>query len=155
MKKYIATLLSLFTSLCLMSAQSEKNTDPDAIIGNYISEYADQTYKVRVTKNPDGTYKAQNFWLKHPNGKDGKPLMDVKNPDKSKRNIPYSQVVLIDGLKYNADKKQWDGTKIYDPSRGIKANVYACFMPDGRLMLKGTVLGIGEKIYWTPIEEDE
>ncbi|MGN0202882.1 MAG: DUF2147 domain-containing protein [Candidatus Cryptobacteroides sp.] len=155
MKKIITTILAFCSFACLMNAQSEKNSRPDAIVGSYISEYADQTYKVKVTKNSDGTYKAQNYWLKNPNGKDGKPLMDVKNPDKSLRNIPYSQVVLIENLKYNAEKKQWDNAKIYDPSRGIKANVYAYFMPDGKLMLKGSVLGIGEKIYWTPIEEDE
>ena len=82
----------------------------------------------------------------------GKVLLDEKNPDKSLRKLPCTQIVLFDGLTYNAKKKVWDGTKIYDPQRGIRANVTCEFQPDGKLMLKGSVLGISEKSYWTKIK---
>ena len=98
MRKHIATIIALFIGMSVLNAQNAKNSTPDSILGNYESEYSGQVYRVRVTKNPDGTYKAQNYYLKYPNGKDGKPLLDKKNPDKSLRNVPYSQVVLIEAL---------------------------------------------------------
>ena len=154
MRKHIATIIALFIGMSVLNAQNAKNSTPDSILGNYESEYSGQVYRVRVTKNPDGTYKAQNYYLKYPNGKDGKPLLDKKNPDKSLRNVPYSQVVLIEALQYDPDKKTWGNAKIYDPSRGLKANVTAVFLPDGRLKLRGSVLGIGETIYWVPVTEE-
>ena len=47
----------------------------------------------------------------------GKKILDAKNPDKSLRNTPCDQIVIFNGLKYNASKRQWDGGKIYDPQR--------------------------------------
>ena len=85
--------------------------------------------------------------------KTGKKALDVKNPDKSLRNTPCDRIVLIQNIKYIPAKKVWGDAKIYDPQRGLKANVTAQFLPDGRLSLKGTVLGIGETVYWTPVKE--
>lgn len=153
MKKFIIAVALCLLSAVGLSAQSAKNDSGDSILGNYKAVQGGEPFKVRFTKNGDGTYKAQIYWLEQPNDPaTGKPKLDTKNPDKSKRTQPSSKVVLIDGLKYNAAKKQWDGTKIYDPQRGITANVTATFQSDGRLMLKGTIMGIGEKVYWTPCQ---
>ena len=69
------------------------------------------------------------------------------------RNVPCDEIVLMDGLKYNAGKKQWDGTKIYDPQRGIRASVTVKFSDPGTLNVRGTVLGIGETAVWKKIDE--
>lgn len=150
MKKILLTLSLALMAMVGASAQ-DKNAVADSILGNYESVQGEDSFKVKFTKNTDGSYKAQIYWLAQPNDpKTGKPFLDEKNPDKSLRNVHSDQIVLINGLKYNAEKKQWDGAKIYDPQRGLKANVTASFQPDGRLMLKGTIMGIGEKVYWTP-----
>lgn len=151
MKKLIIAIAICLLSVVGVHAQSSKNNTGDSILGNYEAVQGGEAFKVRFTKKTDGTYKAQIYWLEQPNDpKTGKPKLDSKNPDKSKRTQPSSQAVLIDGLKYNAEKKQWDGAKIYDPQRGLTANVTATFQSDGRLMLKGTIMGIGEKVFWTP-----
>lgn len=150
MKKFFMALAIGLMTIMGANAQ-DKNSNADAILGNYESVQGTDSFKVKFTKKSDGTYKAQIYWLAEPNDpKTGKPALDDKNPDKSLRNVRADQIVLIDGLKYNAEKKQWDGAKIYDPQRGLKANVTAAFQKDGRLMLKGTIMGIGEKVYWTP-----
>lgn len=133
-------------------AQNKLNNVADSVLGEYESVQEGDAYKVRVTKKADGTYKAQIFWVKNDRDAKGNKELDVKNPDKSLRNVPVDKVVLIDGLKYMADKKVWGGTKIYDPQRGIKANVTVKFEADGRLCLRGTILGIGESAYWTRIK---
>ena len=128
--------------------------NPDAIVGKYESKQGKDEYKVAVTKKADGTYKAQLFWVKDPiDPATGKVALDPKNPDKSLRGVRCDQIVLIDGLKYNESKGQWDGAKIYDPQRGIKVSCTAKFVPDGRLSVRGSVMGIGETIYWTRIKE--
>lgn len=149
MKKFfIAIVIALTSALTPAFAQ-----EADAIIGEYESVQGGSGYKVRVTKNSDGTYKAQLFWASDSiNPKTGKKDLDVKNPDKSLRNTPVDQIVLINGLTWDSAKKQYGNAKIYDPQRGIRVNVTARFEPSGKLCLKGTVLGIGEKIYWTRIK---
>jgi uncharacterized protein (DUF2147 family) len=76
----------------------------------------------------------------------------VKNPDKSLRNVDIDQVVIVKGLKYDADDKTWGDAKIYDPSKGIRVNVTAEFVSADKLKLRGTILGIGTTIYWSKIK---
>ena len=153
MKRFLIALTAVLFAMLPASAQSAKNSSADNIIGKYESVQGTDAYKVEVTKNVDGTYKAQIYWMKDPiDPRTGKKALDVKNPDKSLRNRPCDQIVLIQNLKYIPAKKVWGDAKIYDPQRGIKANVTAQFLQDGRLSLKATVLGIGETVYWTPVE---
>ena len=153
MKRFLIALTAVLFAMLPASAQSAKNSSADNIIGKYESVQGTDAYKVEVTKNADGTYKAQVYWMKDPiDPRTGKKALDVKNPDKSLRNTPCDQIVLIQNLKYIPAKKVWGDAKIYDPQRGIKANVTAQFLQDGRLSLKATVLGIGKTVYWTPVE---
>ena len=154
MKRFLIAITAVLFAMLPASAQSAKNSSAENIIGKYESVQGTDAYKVEVTKNADGTYKAQIYWMKDPiDPRTGKKALDVKNPDKSLRNRPCDQIVLIQNLKYIPAKKVWGDAKIYDPQRGIKANVTAQFLQDGRLSLKATVLGIGETVYWTPVEE--
>ena len=98
----------------------------------------------------DGTYQGQVMWLEISCDKNGNKLLDVKNPDKSLRNTPCDQIVLFSGLKYNAKKQCWDGAKIYDPQRGLRANMTAEFTKEGKLKIRGSLMGIGESVYWQP-----
>ena len=153
MKRFLIALTAVLFAMLPASAQSAKNSSADNIIGKYESVQGTDAYKVEVTKNADGTYKAQIYWMKDPiDPRTGKKALDVKNPDKSLRNTPCDQIVLIQNLKYIPAKKVWGDAKIYDPQRGIKANVTAQFLQDGRLSLKATFLGIGETVYWTPVD---
>lgn len=151
MKKIILSLVLAFVSVFAFG-QNALNDKADSILGDYSSTQGGAQYKVHVTKNANGTFKAQIFWVSDPYDKNGKRNLDVKNPNKSLRSVPTDQVVLFDGLQYNAQDKTWGGTKIYDPQRGINAKVTASFEKDGTLKLRGTVLGIGESAYWKRIK---
>ena len=85
--------------------------------------------------------------------KDGKKRKDVKNPDKALRNVDIDKVVIVEGLKYDATKKQWGGAKIYDPTKGIKVNASAEFETADKLKLRGTILGVGVTLYWHRIKK--
>lgn len=134
------------------SIAQDINNNPDSIIGEYLAERGGSKSKVRVTKNADGTYTAQVFWVEHPLDKNGNKRKDTKNPDKTLRNVDIDKVVLVKGLQYIAEDKEWGGTKIYDPTKGIRVNVSAKFETPDKLKLRGTILGIGVTIYWNRIK---
>ena len=133
-------------------AQNSKNNQPDAIVGVYRVEHGDQLSKVRVYKDRDGSYAAQCIWLRDSiDPATGKLITDTKNPDKSLRNTPCNRIIIIRNMRYNSKKQRWEDGKIYDPTRGIKANCTCEFLQDGRLKVRGSILGIGESVYWQPL----
>ncbi|MBR4229409.1 MAG: DUF2147 domain-containing protein [Bacteroidales bacterium] len=152
MKRIIIILVAL---LCAgqMAAQNALNDKADNIVGTYASKYGDNRFKVRIVKLNDGTYRGQVLWMEHDRDAKGNKLLDTKNPDKRLRLKPADQVVLFSGLKYDAKNKCWGDTKIYDPQHGIKANMTAEFIADGRLRIRGSLFGIGQSIYWTAVAE--
>lgn len=150
-RKFIVVLICAVFCATPMYAQS-KNDNPDSIVGEYLTDRGGSKSKVRVYKEANGTYTAQVFWVENPYDKNGKKRKDVKNPDEKLRNVDIDKVVLVKGLKYDADDKEWSGAKIYDPTKGIKVNATAKFEKDGRLKLRGTILGIGKTLYWQKIK---
>lgn len=148
MKKLLFVLL---TFLCVspIIAQNTLNDKADNIVGIYTSKQGDDKFKAKIVKLTDGTYRGQVIWLENDKDAKGNKILDAKNPDKSLRSKPADQIVLFSGLKYNAKKRRWDDTKIYDPQRGIRANMTAEFAADGKLRIKGSLFGISESVYWT------
>ena len=146
-------LSSQFSALNSLQAQNTLNDKADNIVGTYSGKQGDDKFKVKIMKLTDGTYRGQVVWLEHDKDAKGNTILDTKNPDRSLRSKPASQVVLFSGLKYDAKKHCWSDTKIYDPQRGLKAHMTAEFAPDGRLRLKGSLLGISESVYWEKVKE--
>ncbi len=134
-------------------AQNALNDAADNIVGVYQGTQNGDKFKAKIVKLTNGKYRGQIIWMQNPNDANGKKRLDTKNPDEKLRNTPCDQIVLFSGLEYNAKKKRWDGTKIYDPQRGMKANLTVEFDKDGRLKLRGSILGIGETVYWTKLNE--
>lgn len=153
MKKYLLTLFVLLSTALGLSAESALNNQADNILGKWKAIRGGEVSKVSVTKLSDGSYQAQVYWLEAPLDKKGNPKLDVKNPDKSLRSTPADRIVLFKGLKYNADKKRWDGCEIYDPTKGLKAKCTVEFQEDGRLRIKGSLLGISQSVYWERLSE--
>lgn len=136
----------------IMPSMAQDNSKADNIIGEYLTDRGGSKSKVRVTKETDGTYTAQVFWVEHPLDAEGNKRKDVKNPDKELRKVDIDQVIIIKGLEYNTKDQKWGDTKIYDPSMGIRVNVTAEFVEPKKLKLRGTILGIGTTIYWTKLD---
>ena len=150
MKKVLFALLALVAFASPLSAQN-LNDNGDNIVGEYLTDRGGSKSKVRVTRNDNGTYTAQVFWVENALDKNGNKRKDVKNPDKSLRNVDIDKVILVDGLEYDAEDKKWGGTKIYDPTKGLKVNVSAEFVEPTKLKLRGTILGVGVTLYWNKL----
>ena len=88
-------------------------------------------------------------WLKEPNNEQGKPKMDIHNPDEKQHNTPVIGLNMLSGFKKSGDT-QWEDGNIYDPKNG---KTYSCKMTlDGdNLEVRGYV-GIslfGRTEHWT------
>ena len=151
MKRIIFIMLCavLFT---MPSFAQDINSKGDNIIGEYLSIKDGSQSKIRITKAANGTYTAQVFWIERPLDSNGNKRKDTKNPDKKLRQVDIDKVVVVQGLKYDADDKEWGDAKIYDPSKGIRVNVTCEFVDAKRLKLRGTIMGIGTTLYWTKIK---
>ena len=123
-------------------------SDPDDIIGEYYVVQNGEESRVRISKTPDGTYEAQVFWVKNDTDKNGKKRLDEKNPDKSQRAVPCDKIKIIWNLKYDSQKDIWSGGKVYDPTRGLRANATCSFSDESHLKLKGSLFGISETVIW-------
>lgn len=145
-------LLLLLLLPCAVMAQHAKNDNANSLAGLYQAKHGGEVSKVRVSQAKDGSFTAVCIWLQDSIDKaTGKLRTDVKNPDKSLRTTPCNRVVLFKGLKYDAKKKEWSGAKVYDPTRGLKANCTCAFDKSGRLRVRGSLMGISETIIWIPI----
>ena len=152
MKKFVILLAVTLACFGATFAQNALNNKADNIVGTYQGKQGEDLFKATITKQSDGSFKGQVIWVEHDRDVNGNKLLDEKNPDKSLRTVPCDQIVLFSGLKYNAKDQRWDDTKIYDPQRGIKAKMQAEFTKEGQLKIRGSVMGIGESVYWDKIK---
>ena len=144
--RYWTVLASLLLPLFAMAQ------NPDRIVGVYYTAHQGEESKIRVFKEDDGSYTAQVIWVRDNLDENGEVEKDVKNPDKSKRDTPCDQIVLIEKMSYDSKKNSWTNAKIYDPVRGIKANADCSFTPEGRLKVRGSLMGFGMSVYWDKLE---
>ena len=149
----------LFMTLAIMLmcgqfavAQNTPNDNADNIVGTYEGVQNGDRFKAKIEKMKDGTYRGQMLWVENDKDENGNKKLDEKNPDKKLRKTPIERIVIFSGLKYDEKDKRWGDCKIYDPQRGIRANLEVWFEKDGQLRLKGSKFGISESVYWKKIE---
>lgn len=152
MKRFLALIVLAFGLTLSALAQNALNNNADNIVGTYFSTFNGESYKVKVVRLEDGTYRGQVIWVEHDLDAQGNKLLDIKNPDKSLRNTPTDRIVLFSGLRYDAKKHRWGDTKMYDSRHGISVNMSAQFTDDDRLRIKGTLMGVGMSIYWEKMQ---
>jgi uncharacterized protein (DUF2147 family) len=75
-------------------------------------------------------------WMKEPNDKSGKPLLDRQNEDRARRGSPICGLQIIGGLKQQADGS-WDRGWIYDPEQGESFDLEMRLLKEETLQVKG------------------
>ncbi len=153
MKKTLITLIITLLSLTTAVSQNPLNNAADNIVGTYSGELNGDKFKAKITKLTDGSYRGQIIWVENDRDAQGHKLLDTKNPEKKLRNTPCDRIVLFSGLRYDAKEREWSGTKIYDPTRGMRAKLVASWTKDGQLRLKCSVMGISKNLYWQRIDK--
>jgi uncharacterized protein (DUF2147 family) len=82
-----------------------------------------------------------------------RPLLDVHNPDATKRQHPLLTLRILRGLRYNASNERWEDGEIYDPNNGRTYSCYLRLHSKNRLEVKGYIGFplIGRSHYWTRV----
>jgi uncharacterized protein (DUF2147 family) len=95
---------------------------PDELLGIWYNE--PKTGKIEIYKSGDKYY-GKIVWLKEPLDEKGKEKTDNKNPDESKHNVKVMGLLVLWDFHYDADDKNYQDGKIYDPKEG---KTYKCKM---------------------------
>jgi uncharacterized protein (DUF2147 family) len=119
----------------------------DDIIGFWLT-HGEKPAKVQVYKTDD-RYAGKIIWLQFP-VENGKPKMDNKNPEESKRSQPIVGLVIMNGFRFDSDG-EWSDGKIYDPQNGKTYSCYLSLKDKNTLKVRGYI-GIsllGRTEVWT------
>jgi len=131
--KYILSFV-LFISFSF----SIKAQQADALIGKW--KNGEGTGIIELYKTTSGHYAGKIIWLKEPiDPETGKPKLDKRNPDKSKRNEPTLGLINIHGFVFDVEEKIWKDGTIYDPKTGKEYSCKAELKEENKLEVRGYI----------------
>jgi len=129
---------ALIASALVFSAPA--GADAPSILGRWVTEGG----KSHVEIYPCGAHLCGRIvWLREPVFKTGehagKPLMDTRNPDASKRARPILGLTMMWNLVRNGAADEWEGGRLYNPEDGETYKGTVKLRADGRLYVRGYV----------------
>lgn len=141
MKRILIILSLIFISLPIF-AQADK------ILGTWLS--ADKKAHVEMYKS-NNIYYGKISWLSQPNDLvTGKPQLDTKNPDVSKRSQPVLGLILFNNFTY--EDGEYVGGKIYDVRDGKIYTGKLWLNEDGTLSMRGYIGFLYSTETWTRLK---
>jgi uncharacterized protein (DUF2147 family) len=144
--RHLATLACVALLLFPGSPLRAQSGNGDAILGEWLT--AEGKAKILLYKCGEQVCGKIN-WLKEPT-KNGKIVVDDKNPDSTYHARPVLGLEILRGFQFDGED-EWTGGKIYDPESGDTYSAKMVLQEDGRLKLRGYVLVplLGRSEYWT------
>jgi len=145
--KFLSLSAGLILSITALSQTS------DAILGTWWNAEKDgqvEVYKVGSEYRGRIVYVKENF-----NSDGSSPKRDILNPNEKLRSRVLMGMIILTGLKFNADDKEWTEGTIYDTKSGNTYSCYAKLNADGTLYFKGYLMGmrfIGRSTTWTRVK---
>jgi len=145
--KFLSLSAGLILSITALSQTS------DAILGTWWNAEKDgqvEVYKVGSEYRGRIVYVKANF-----NSDGSSPKRDILNPNEKLRSRVLMGMIILTGLKFNADDKEWTEGTIYDTKSGNTYSCYAKLNADGTLYFKGYLMGmrfIGRSTTWTRVK---
>ena len=106
--------------------------------------------KMKVAVCEGDTLCAKIIWLREPNDKNGKPLIDSNNGEPRLRQRPIMGLPVAYDMKQTHSNK-WAG-RVYDPKRGGQTYTgYLTLLNDGRMQVQGCLGFLCQSEYWRPL----
>lgn len=128
-------LLFIFAFILAPSALSQ-DRDGDGILGEWLTAGGES--RVEIYKCDSVTYCGKIVWLRDPL-KEGKPVVDDKNPEDSLKSRPVLGLLILRRFTYAGDHV-WSGGKIYDPKSGNDYSAKMTLVDEKNLDLRGYVM---------------
>jgi uncharacterized protein (DUF2147 family) len=134
MKSIVVFLVALATAPVAFSQEPESSSI--RILGNWLT--AEGESKIEIYRCDSVTLCGKIVWLRDPL-KNGKPVVDDKNPEDTLRSRPVMGLELLRGFTYAGDGV-WSGGKIYDPKSGNDYSAKMTLVDSANLDLRGYVV---------------
>ncbi|MFV0521097.1 MAG: DUF2147 domain-containing protein [Mangrovibacterium sp.] len=142
MKKLLVVCVMLLTS-AMCFAQSE-------VFGVWLNESGESQVEI---KKEGSDYVGKVVWLKEPNNPDtNQPWLDNKNKDKSLQSRAVMGLPILHDFTYNAEEKEFEGGKIYDPRNGKNYTGKFWLNEDGNLSVRGYIGFLFATETWTRVK---
>ena len=125
------SLMTIFVLSCTMTKAQIKADD---VIGNWLTA-GNEPAKIQMYKS-EGKFYGKIIWLKNATD-NGKPKVDINNPDKTKRNNLLIGLVILMAFKFDGDD-EWKGGNIYDPETGKTYSSYF-YLKENTLKVRGYI----------------
>lgn len=106
-----------------------------------------QTLRLEFFKTTNG-FAAKINWMAEPNDTNGKPKLDVQNPNVQLRKKTLVGTTILYNLKYDKTKALYSG-KLYAPRRGITADCSLKRLSPSKLEVTGKKGLYHETKIWT------
>jgi uncharacterized protein (DUF2147 family) len=137
-----------FVVLLLMTHNSFAQLRADDIVGIWLTN-GKEPAKIEIYKSATNYY-GKIVWLKYPT-ENGKPKLDKKNPDESKRNQQIIGLLILTGFRFDGD--EWDDGEVYDPESGKTYSCHLSLKDKSTLKVRGYVgiSLIGRTELWTRV----
>jgi uncharacterized protein (DUF2147 family) len=146
-RRMIVAFVWMFALLSVDTVSSQAQTGNPGPTGVWLDDTGDGAIEIA----PCGERMCGRIvWLKSPNDKAGRPLMDGYNPETMKRKRPICGLPVIGDLKLQSNGA-WDAGWIYDPKEGKSYDVELKLRSADRLVVTG-YLGtklFSESFVWT------
>ncbi len=84
------------------------------------------------------------------------PRKDIHNPDAKLKNTRILNLRILHHLEWDTENKEWKNGAIYDPDNGKTYTCFATLQKDGKMFLKGYVMGmrfLGRSTLWTKFDK--
>jgi uncharacterized protein (DUF2147 family) len=133
MRRFSLAILPVVLTVSIAWSQDQ---DRNRILGEWVTAGGES--RVDVYRCDSLTYCGKIVWLRDPL-KDGKPLLDDKNPEDSLKTRPVLGLLILRGFTYAGDRV-WSGGKIYDPKSGNDYSAKMSLVDDSNLDLRGYVV---------------
>jgi uncharacterized protein (DUF2147 family) len=106
----------------------------DDIIGIWLT-HGKEPAKIQIYKSGEKYY-GKIVWLKNSTDK-GQAKLDRNNPDKSKRNQPIVELIILKDFSFDTD--EWEDGTVYDPENGKTYSCYLALKDRSTLKVRGYV----------------
>jgi uncharacterized protein (DUF2147 family) len=124
------------------------------INGFWLTEDGEAVVEI-LNCNPPSQRCGRIVWLKKPNGDDGKPLADTRNPNPTLQTRKVCNLGIVLGLVEQKDGS-WDKGSGYDPDDGKQYTVSAKVLAPDKLAFSGYfgIKLVGRTETWTRAPEN-
>jgi Delta7-sterol 5-desaturase len=125
---------------------------PDARALGVLGEWATQGYSARIDVQPCSGAPERLCgtiaWLWESVDPDGKPVLDARHPDASRRSRPLIGLEMLSGFKRGSEAGTWVDGRVYNPEDGRTYGARLKLRSQDVLEVEGCVLVLCSKQVW-------